>query len=67
MVFVNLDESVPLNGAQAAAKLKELGILVQVTAARRFRLVTHYWIDDAGIDRVVSGFQSVLSRGITVL
>ena len=61
MVFVNLDESVPLTGAQVAARLKALGILVQVTGARRFRLVIHYWIDDAGVERVISGFQSVLS------
>ena len=62
MVFVNLDENVPMTGAQVAAQLKELGILVQVTGARRFRLVAHYWVDDAGVDRVVASFRNVLSR-----
>jgi threonine aldolase len=61
MVFVNITDSIPLTGAQVAAQLKELGILVQVTGARRFRLVAHYWVDDAGVDRVVAAFQTVLS------
>lgn len=60
MVFVNLAEQVPLTGAQVAARLKELGILVQVTGARRFRLVAHYWVDDVGVERVIAGFRSVL-------
>ena len=62
MVFLDLDESVPLTGSQLAEKLKALGILVQVTGARRFRLVAHYWIDDARVDQVVSGFRSILRQ-----
>lgn len=62
MVFINLDGGVPLTGAQVAEALKALGILVQVTGARRFRMVMHYWIDDAQVDQVVSSFRSVLSR-----
>lgn len=62
MVFVNLLESVPLSAAQVAAQLKEMGVKVGVTGARRFRLVAHYWVDDAGIEKAIKGFKTVLSK-----
>jgi threonine aldolase len=59
MVFVSLAEDFPLNAAQVQDRLLQLGVQVGVTGARRFRLVTHYWIDDPGIEQAVSAFASV--------
>lgn len=60
MVFVNLSEEVKLTAPQAAEKLKQFGVKVGATGKRRFRLVTHYWIDDSGIDKTISSFKKVL-------
>jgi threonine aldolase len=64
MVFINLDEQVPLSASELAARLKVKGVLVGATADRRFRLVTHYWIDDAGIERALSVFKEVLENSM---
>jgi len=61
MVFANLSAGVALTAAQVAARLKEHGVLVGPTGSRRFRMVTHYWIDDVGIDRAVRAFGEVLA------
>ena len=61
MVYLTLNEAIPLDAAAAASRLWEMGVRVGVVGERRFRLVTHYWIDDAAIDKTVSAFQEVLS------
>lgn len=60
MLFMNLAGGVVLSAAQVADALKARGILVGVTGARRFRLVTHYWVGDADVERSVSAFNEVL-------
>ena len=60
MVFVTLSADIPMNARQVAATLKALGILAGVVAERRFRLVTHYWIDDEGIKAAIRAFEKVM-------
>jgi threonine aldolase len=61
MVFMNLaEETQPLSASQVARRMAERGVLVGVSGARRFRLVAHYWIDDAGVDRALRAFAEVL-------
>ncbi len=62
MVFVSLSEdgSQPMNAAQASARLVEMGVKVQTIGPRRFRLVTHYWIDDEGIEQTINAFKRIL-------
>jgi len=66
MVFLSLTEATrlnngPLTAQQVATRLAELGIRVGVTGPYRFRLVTHYWIDDAAVERAISAFAQVMS------
>ncbi len=61
MVYLNLSEDVPINAHQITQKMKDLGVLVDPENARRFRLVTHYWIDDTAVEQAVSAFQRVLT------
>lgn len=61
MVFPSLTEDVGLSAGEVAEKLAALGVKVGVVAARRFRLVTHYWISDKDIEYVVEAFHKVLS------
>jgi threonine aldolase len=60
MVYISLSKEIPLNAPQTAKKLAGDQILVDVVDWRRFRLVTHYWIDDAAIERAVEAFAEVL-------
>ncbi len=61
MVFANLAGGMPLSAAEVASRLKEQGVLVGAVGERRFRMVTHYWVDDAGIDQTVRAFGQVLA------
>ena len=60
MVFVRLAEEVPADSTEVEARLKDRGILVGAVGPRRFRLVTHYWIDDAAVERTVEAFSKVI-------
>jgi threonine aldolase len=60
MVYLNLSEEVPGNAGQVTEKMRQLGVLVDPENARRFRLVTHYWIDDKAVDQTVSAFAKSL-------
>lgn len=61
MVYLNLSEEVAESAQQITQKMKDLGVLVDPENARRFRLVTHYWIDDSAVEQTVSAFQKVLN------
>ena len=61
MVFLNLNEDVPLNAVEAANKLKDLGVLVAVWGERKFRLVVHLWITDVDVEQVIQAFDQVIS------
>jgi len=60
MVFLSLNDEVPLSASEVAGRLKERGVLVGVVTNRRFRLVTHYWIEDSDIDQAIEGFREVM-------
>ncbi len=62
MVFVSLaeDGAQPLTSALVCPRLAELGVKVQAVGRRRFRMVTHYWIDDEGIEQAIGAFKKVL-------
>ena len=60
MVYLNLAEESPVDARQVTQRLKDLGVLVDPENARRFRLVTHYWIDDRAVEDTVSAFRAAL-------
>lgn len=70
MVFLNLtneaashlftqNEGVSPAG-QVAARLKEYGVRVGLAGPRRFRLVTHYWINDNHIQQTIIAFKAIM-------
>jgi len=61
MIFFNLADSVKLTTAQIEAQLAKRGILTSASGPRRFRLVTHLWIDDIGVDKTVTAFREILA------
>jgi threonine aldolase len=59
MIFMSLAENFPADAKQVADELSKKGVRVGVVGERRFRLVTHYWIDDAAVDKAIVAFQEV--------
>jgi threonine aldolase len=61
MVYLNLADDVAIDSRQVSEKMRKLGFLVDAENRRRFRLVTHYWIDDTAVERTISAFAESLS------
>lgn len=61
MVYLDLSEAVSVNAQQIAQKMKDVGVLVDPENARRFRLVTHYLIDDSAVEKTIAAFQKALN------
>ena len=60
MIFMNLSDDVEMSADEVAVKMKDHGVLAGVAGARRFRLVTHYWIDDESVEKAIAAFDAVL-------
>jgi threonine aldolase len=61
MVYMNLSDDVKLNTGQIVERMKKFGILLDAENTRRFRLVTHYWIDDERVQKTIAAFREVLA------
>jgi threonine aldolase len=60
MVYLNLSDDVQTDTQRVTQKMRDFGVLVDPENARRFRLVTHYWIDDLAVDKTIKAFQEAL-------
>jgi threonine aldolase len=60
MVFFDLAARASLSAPEVAERLARDGILVSPGGERRFRLVTHCWIDDAAVEKTIAAFAKVL-------
>lgn len=60
MVYLTLGEAINLDANEVALRLKEKDVLAGVVGTRRFRLVTHYWIDEEAVAQAVNAFREVL-------
>lgn len=58
MVFLQVSPELAA-AAELAQALRRNGVLVIDVGPTRLRLVTHYWIDDAAVDRAVVAFRDV--------
>jgi threonine aldolase len=60
MVYINLSDDSHLDASTIASAIEKQGIRVGVINPRRFRLVTHYWIDDEAVEKVIATFRQVM-------
>jgi threonine aldolase len=60
MVYFTLADHITLTENQIIAEMKKYDVMVDWSAPRQFRLVTHYWVDDAGVEKTVKAFGEVL-------
>jgi threonine aldolase len=60
MIYFDLGKEVKLSESQIMDEMKKRGVLIDAAGPYRFRLVTHYWVDDAGVAQTVKAFGEVL-------
>ncbi len=60
MIFLCMAETSALSPDRLVELLAERGIRIGRVGDHRFRLVTHYWIDDTAVDRVVTNFEEIV-------
>jgi threonine aldolase len=60
MVYFNLAKDVKVTSQQIGEKMEEAGILVDAYHPYRFRLVTHYWVDDDAVEKSISSFKKII-------
>jgi threonine aldolase len=61
MIFMSLSNDLhELDAQDVADRLLKKGVKVGVIGPRGFRLVTHFWIDDAAVDRAAAAFSEVM-------
>jgi threonine aldolase len=60
MVFLSLRPEVQCTTDELIEKLKKRGVLIGATGERQYRLVTHYWIEDADVQEVIEAFRRVV-------
>lgn len=61
MVFFDLEETVRLTAPEIAVEMGKRGVLVEASGRRRFRFVTHYWVDDAGVEKAVDALRQIIA------
>ncbi|GAB4501354.1 MAG: low-specificity L-threonine aldolase [Anaerolineales bacterium] len=59
MVFFDFAPQISLSDHQIEQELEKRGVLVHASNPRRFRLVTHYWIDDAAVQKALTALNEV--------
>jgi len=60
MIYFNLADHVAFDQNVVIEKMSKFGVLIDWADKRRFRLVTHYWIDDAAVEKTIRAFEKVL-------
>lgn len=60
MLYFDVANQVSLSDQQIIDEMKKFDIVVNWDTPRRFRLVTHYWIDDVAVEKTVQAFAEVL-------
>ncbi|HJW84483.1 MAG TPA: low-specificity L-threonine aldolase [Anaerolineae bacterium] len=61
MVYFELAPPVPIDAPEVERRLAERGVLLFAVGKRRFRAVTHAWVEAGEIDRALLAFRSVLA------
>jgi threonine aldolase len=61
MVFAELIEKVTKTGKQVVEELKKENILIGNVGPRNFRMVTHYWVDEMGIEKTLKEMRKAVS------
>jgi threonine aldolase len=59
MIYFNMAGHVPFDENALVEKMKNYGVQIDWAGSRRVRLVTHFWVDDRGVEKTISAFRTV--------
>lgn len=62
MIFANLVDQIQQGAGEIAELFKDKGVLIGVTGDRRFRFVTHYWVDDLSVQKTIQAWKEIYSN-----
>lgn len=60
MIYFDIHPNIKLTDNQIIEEIKKYGVLVDWASSCRFRLVTHYWVDDVAVEKTIHAFINVL-------
>lgn len=60
MLFIHITQNASIKPAEFCEFFAGKGILISASGPAQFRLVTHYWINDADVTRIVNTFKEAL-------
>jgi threonine aldolase len=60
MVYFGIANHISLTDNQIIDEVKKYGVIIDWDSPRRFRLVTHYWIDDLAVEKSLHAIAKVL-------
>jgi threonine aldolase len=66
MVYIELSADLKRSAEEITVRMAARNIWLMSEQPRQFRLVTHYWVEDEDVERVVSAFRDELAAGPTV-
>jgi threonine aldolase len=61
MVYLNLENDVKIDTVTIIEQALKFGVLLDSENTRRMRLVTHYWVDDNAVNKVIQAFEAALA------
>lgn len=62
MVYFNLNEAVTVSPIDFENKVAEYGVLINDRTNRRFRMVTHAWVDGKSVERAIDVIAEVIAN-----
>ena len=60
MVFIAINAQVDYSAQQISSMLEKQGIRIGIVGKKRFRMVTHYWVNDDDINQTIKAFGVIL-------
>jgi len=60
MVYIELSDEMPLSADDVINSLSDKEIKIGQVGSRQFRMVTHYWINDEALERVIQAFADLV-------
>jgi threonine aldolase len=62
MVYLTLEDELPLTSYKLAEQMKERSVLIGAVSERRIRMVLHYWIRDEDVEYVIESYNEIIRK-----
>jgi threonine aldolase len=62
MVYLTLENELPLTSHKLADQMKKRSVLIGAVSERRIRMVLHYWIHDEDVEYVIESYNEIIRK-----